>query len=231
MPQIIEYESGYIVSIRNEIIIEVAIFMKDLKSIFEERRSVNFFDSNKKIDDYTLRNIINLASYAPSAFNLQPWEVIIVKSDEYKKKLYEEACNQPKIIQAPITLIIIGDKKGYLRKNPIWDEKIRLGLSEEKVEGIIKYSEKNLYPTEEKKASYAARNSSLFAMSLMYSAKYYGVDSHPMIGFNEEKVKEIFNIEENKIVTMMISLGYFDEEHELKPREKRLKYDDIVKEY
>lgn len=68
-------------------------------------------------------------------------------------------------------------------------------------------------------------------MAIMYAAKYYGVDTHPMIGFDEDKVKEIFNIEDNKIVTMMISVGYFDEVNELRPREKRFNYDEIVTEY
>lgn len=205
--------------------------MKDLKEIFEERRSVKFFDKDKKVDDEMLSEIINLATLAPSSFNLQPWEIIAVKTEEYKKVLHDEACKQPKVLNAPITLIIIGNKKGYLRENPIWEEKIKLGLTEEKIQGIIGYSEKNLYPTEEKKTAFAARNSSLLAMSIMYAAKYHGVDTHPMIGFNEDKVKEIFNIDENKIVTMIISMGYFDESNQLKPREKRFNYDEIVKEY
>lgn len=205
--------------------------MKDLKKIFEERRSVNFFNKNKKIDDEVLTDIINLATLAPSAFNSQPWQVIAVKTEEYKKILHDQACNQPKVLEAPVTLIILGDKNGYLRENPIWDEKIKLGLTEEKIQGIIGYCEKNLYQTEEKKVAFAARNSSLLAMSIMYAAKYYGVDTHPMIGFDEDKVKEIFNIEDNKIVTMMITVGYFDEANELRPREKRFNYDEIVTEY
>lgn len=205
--------------------------MKDLKQIFEGRRSVNFFNKSRKLDDETLRDIINLAVLAPSAFNLQPWEVIAVKSEEYKQVLHDKACNQPKVLEAPVTLIIVGNKTGYFRENPVWDEKIKLGMTEEKIQGTIGYVEKNLYPTEEKKTAFAARNSSLLGMSIMYAAKYYDVDSHPMIGFNEDRVKEIFNIADNKIVTMIISLGYFDESNELRPREKRLEYEDIVAEY
>lgn len=44
--------------------------MADLKQIFEERRSINFFDVNKELENGVLENIINLASLAPSAFNL-----------------------------------------------------------------------------------------------------------------------------------------------------------------
>ena len=66
----------------------------ETKKLFEERRSVNFFDKNKKIEDEVLRNIVNLAVLAPSAFNLQPWKIIAVKSESAKEKLYKLSNNQ-----------------------------------------------------------------------------------------------------------------------------------------
>ncbi|RKD30554.1 nitroreductase family protein [Thermohalobacter berrensis] len=205
--------------------------MKDLKEIFESRRSVNYFDPNKQIDNKVLKEIIELSTLAPSCFNLQPWEVLVIKSEEWKKKLYNEACKQDKVLEAPVVLAIIGNTRGFLRENPIWDEKIDKGATEEEIQGYINYSKTKLFPSEEKKVAFAARNSSLLAMSIMYAAKYYGLDTHPMIGFDEDKVKEVFSIDEDKIVTMLIALGYHDESKELKPRGKRLGYNDIVKEF
>lgn len=49
------------------------------------RRSINFFDPNRKIPEKILFEIIELAGLAPSSFNLQPWEVILVLSPEKKK--------------------------------------------------------------------------------------------------------------------------------------------------
>ncbi|MCT4585352.1 MAG: nitroreductase family protein [Peptostreptococcaceae bacterium] len=205
--------------------------LRDFKEIMNFRRSVNFFDRSKYLDQKLLEDIINMATYCPSCFNLQPWELIVVKTKDSKEKLYE-ACKQDKILDAPIIIAVIGEKYGYRRDNPIWDEKIRLNkLDEDSAERTIGYCENRLFTTEEKRAAFAARNSSLFAMSIMYSAKYYGVDSHPMIGFEEDKVKEIFNIDENKIVTMLIALGYRDETKELNERELRYNYDEITTEF
>ncbi len=205
--------------------------MKDIKKVFSDRRSINYFDKSKKIDDKILKDIMNMAVLAPSSFNLQPWEVIVVKSDHAKKKLYEEACNQKKVLDASANLVIVGNTIGYKRDNIMYDEKIKNGLPEETAEKIIETSENDLYPTQEKKVAFAVRNSSLLAMSIMYAAKYYDVDTHPMIGFNEEKVKELFDIQKHKTVTMIISIGYHDDSKEIKPRERRLQYDEIVKEY
>lgn len=205
---------------------------KSFKELAEERRSATYFDSEKELDDELLEKIINLAVLAPSSFNSQPWKLIAVKSEDKRKELYEEACNQPKVLDAPVVLAVLGDKEGYKEKNPIWDVKLEEDkVTEEKMEGIINYCDNNLYDTEGRKIAYAVRNSSLFAMSIMYAAKYYGVDTHPMIGFDAEKVKELYDIDDNMEVTMLMTVGYFDESEELYPREKRFKYDEIVEEF
>ena len=90
----------------------------DSKKLFTERRSVNFFDKNKDLDLQTVKDILNLAVYAPSAFNLQPWRVIVVKSEANKEKLFGLAHNQPKVKEAPVTLILVGNKNGWDNKHP-----------------------------------------------------------------------------------------------------------------
>ncbi|HWR43559.1 nitroreductase family protein [Sporomusa sp.] len=204
----------------------------DFKEVAEARRSVNFFDAGKSIEDQTLKEIINLAVLAPSCFNVQPWQIIAVKSKEKREEIYNTACKQPKVLEAPVLLAVIGDKHGYKRDNPIWDEKLRLGhVTPEAVDGSIGYAENVLFATNDQKVAFAASNSALLAMSIMYSAKYYGVDSHPMIGFDEPKLRAIFELPENKIITMLICLGYFDQTKSLYPRETRFTYDKIVKEF
>lgn len=198
----------------------------NFKDVVSNRRSVNFFDQNKDLDLKLFKEIINEAVLAPSSFNLQPWKIIAVHSPETKEKLFT-ACTQPKIKEAAMTLIMVGDTFGYGRDNPMWNTKIELGMSEEKVNQLINMCETVLYPTEVKRNAMAVRDVSLLAMNIMLCAKNVGVDTHAMIGFNEEKVKEIFEIEEDKTVVMLLSIGYFDETKTLNPREKRLQFDEI----
>ncbi|MDF2571235.1 MAG: mhqN [Sporomusa sp.] len=203
----------------------------DFKELAEARRSVNFFDPRKPLDDQTLKEIINLAVFAPSCFNAQPWQIIAVKSKEKREEIYNTACKQPKVVEAPVLLAVIGDKYGYKRDNPIWNEKIRLGYATpEGVEGSVGYADTVLFRENDQRVAFAASNSALLAMSIMYAAKYYGVDSHPMIGFDEPKLREVFRLPENKLITMLICLGYFDQSKSLYPRETRYTYDQIVKE-
>jgi nitroreductase len=202
----------------------------DLKKVFEERRSVNFFKPDPKIGDDILRNVINLATLAPSAFNLQPWEIIAVKSAEAKKRLFPLASNQPKILEAPVTLIIIGDLNGYKAANPAWDDLEAMLQDKQALEKTQQYAAALYGSSEERRIKFAESNAALFAMSIMYAAKDFGIDSHPMSGIDFEGIKKEFGLDENKTVVMLIALGYFDDSKTLYPRRKRKDYSEIVKE-
>lgn len=203
----------------------------DLRKVYEERRSINFFDSSKGLDDKLLKDIIDLAVLAPSGFNLQPWQIIAVKSKEAKERLYKVSNNQAKVLEAPVTLIIVGDKNGYDKSNPVWNEMLEtMGGNKAAVEGA-QAAAYGLYGTsEERKIKFAESNGGLLAMSIMYAAKYYGVESHPMSGIDFDGIRKEFGLDENKTIVMTIALGYLDESKTLYPRRPRRGYDEIVKE-
>lgn len=199
----------------------------DFKELAENRRSVKYFDEDKDVDLDTIKKIINLATYSPSAFNLQPWSIIAVRSEEAKKRLYKLADEQGKILKASTTLIMVGDRTGFEEYNPVW-KRVEDKLGSEKKEIILKANRKLYGETEEKRIKFGELNTGLLAMSIMYSASYYGVDSHPVGGIDAKGIKEEFNIEGNKHVVMLICLGHFNEEKTMKPRKHRKKFEDFV---
>ena len=204
----------------------------DMKAVFDERRSVNYFDKSRSIPDDVLRSIFELASLAPSAFNLQPWKVALVKTAEAKDKLCALSNNQPKIVEASAVAIIAGDKNGFDISNPAWKNLERImGGNSEAFDGAVKAAAFLYGSSEERRIKFAESNAALFAMSLMYSAKYYGVDSHPMSGIDFDGVRKEFGFPDNMNVVMLIALGYFDGTKELYPRMSRFGYGEIVREF
>ncbi len=203
----------------------------ETKNLFIERRSINYFDASKKIDDNIIKEIINLAVLAPSAFNLQPWRIIVVKSGEQKKKLLALSNNQEKVTEASANLIIIGNKEGYNDKNPVWKEMLQSVGGNETIVNGAKQAAAFLYgSSEERKLKFAESNAGLLAMSIMYAAKIHGIDSHPMSGIDFEGIAREFELGDRYSVVMTIGLGYFDKEKELYPRRKRKLYEEIVQE-
>ena len=202
----------------------------EAKALFSERRSVNFFDANKDLNVETLKEIIDLAVLAPSAFNLQPWRIIAVKSPEAKQQLFELSNSQPKVLEAPVTLILVGNKEGYADSNPVWAEMLNsVGGNQAMVDGA-KQAAAFLYgSSDDRKVKFAASNVGLLAMSLMLAAKEFGVDSHPMSGLDYDGIHKAFGLNEGEFVVMTLGLGYYDSTKALYPRRPRLAYDQITK--
>jgi len=198
-------------------------------SLFSDRRSVNFFDPNKKLELAKVKEILNLATLAPSAFNLQPWRIIVVASPESKQKLFELSNQQPKVLEAPTSLIIIGNKDGYNDNNPVWSEMlVSVGGNLDMVNGA-KQAAAYLYgSSEERKLKFAESNAGLLAMSILYAASELGVDSHPMSGIDFEGIHKEFALQPNETVVMTIALGYADTSKTLYPRRPRLTFNEIA---
>jgi len=201
----------------------------DTKTLFSERRSATFFNKDKGIDDQLIKDIINLALEAPSAFNLQPWRIIVVKSEESKKKLFNLSNQQDKVLEAPATLIIIGNKEGYADSNPVWAEMLQSVGGDEKMVNGAKEAAAFLYgSSDDRKLKFAESNAGLLSMAIMIAAKEYGVDSHPMSGIDFDGIHKEFSLKEEESAVMTIGLGYYDTSKELYPRRPRRLFDEIA---
>ncbi len=193
----------------------------DVIEAIKERRSINFFDSSKRIPEERLKELLSIASMAPSSFNLQPWKVIYVNDPEKRKILRECAFNQPKVEEASAVFIIIADPDAVEENidNVLnsWQE---LGYIKQEVSDTYKEMAKNLYGEKDsiKRKLFAVKNASLFAMNLMIAARGMGLETHPMDGFDEEMIKKRFKIPDNKIIPMLIAVGYLKPGITLLPR-------------
>ena len=202
-----------------------------MTSLFEDRRSAGDFDPARPLEPDLLREIVRLAAFAPSAMNLQPWRLIAVRSPEAKHRLHEVARHQPRILLAPVTLIVVGEACGWDETNPVWDELAALqGGDRSRVERSIASAALNYGATDVTRARFAAKNAALFSMSLLLAAKSLGVDSHPMDGMDLEGVAREFGLSEREHPVLLIALGYRDESKSISPRRRRRSYDELVEE-
>jgi nitroreductase len=200
----------------------------DLREVFESRRSVNFFDAKRNISEEELKKIYELASLCPSSFNLQPWKLLLISDAENKKKLRQAALNQPKVEESSVMIVLLADTKGYDRIGKVLDDMIDKSYQKEDAREAYVGLAKSLYGNDFAARGFALRNAGLFAMSFMLAAKYFGIDTHPMDGFQQNKVKEAFNIPDRYEVAMLIAVGYRDKEKPLLERLKRKSFDEVL---
>jgi nitroreductase len=200
--------------------------------VMMRRRAVNFFDPTKPVSDDLLKHIIETAALSPSGFNLQPWQLIIVKTPSEKERLKTAAWNQIKIAEAPVVLIIIADKDGWKPGHPVvekaWQNMVDLGYLKAEQREWFNGGAKFLYDGIENSLAFAVKNASFFGMALMLAAKNAGLDSHPMDGFDHEAVRKAFDIPDNYFVPMLLAIGYFNKKNKLMPPKWRKSYEEIV---
>jgi len=109
---------------------------ESLLELVNKRRSIRRFKPDPIPDEY-VDKIIEVARWAPSGFNSQPWEFVVVKNQEYKDRILElvkeyaadstkvEATREPwqqapqqpasavpmNFNQAPVLIILFGDTR------------------------------------------------------------------------------------------------------------------------
>ena len=205
----------------------------DFEQIASKRRAINFFDPDKSIEPSLIKKMITLASLTPSSFNLQPWNLIVLTKKADKLRLQKAAMNQEKVSQAPVTMIVLADNDGFKKKHPtverVFQENIKAGIMSEDQREWFDNVRQTLYGKNERTIqAFSCKNTGFFAMSLMYAAKSLGIDSHPMDGFNQDKVMAEFKIPGHFYIPLLISFGYFNQEKILADPKWRKDYDDIV---
>lgn len=205
----------------------------DFIDVINSRRAVNFFDPDKDVPDKILTAMIQTAAKAPSSFNLQPWSLIILRKQEEKTRLQSLAWNQPKVSEAPVTLIVLADRDGwkeghrFVEKN--FQEMIKAKAMTEDQRQWFADARKSLYgETEEKQLAFACKNTGFFAMALMLAAKNLGLDTHPMDGFDHDAVRKEFNIPDNYWIPLLLAVGYFKKDMELVPPKWRKTVEEII---
>jgi nitroreductase len=189
------------------------------------RRATRRFDRDRPVPDAVLKQILHLATLAPSGYNLQPWRFIIVREERNRRKLKACAFNQLKVAEAPVVVIVLGyhhphrshheamlDRQvasGVITPEGAAGQRVRVPQAMERVPDPVVW---------------ATRSTMLAAATLMIAAESLGVSSAPMEGFEPDKVKEAFGVPDDHTVCCLIALGFAAEE---KPFPGRFGLDDV----
>jgi nitroreductase len=203
----------------------------DVLGTIKTRRSINFFEIGKDLADDKIRELLETANFSPSSFNLQPWRVVVVKDPERKKVLRKCAFDQPKAEEASAVLIMIADVGGVENNiERVLDSWQQLGYIKPELRETYTGMAANLYGAEDSlsRKIFAVKNTALYAMNIMLAAKGLGLETHPMDGFDEECIKREFNIPDDKIIPMLIAVGWLKSGITLLPRAFRRNIEEFV---
>ncbi len=183
--------------------------MTDIITAIEERRTTVLFDTSRDIGDAQVTELVRLATRAPTSFNLQNWRFIAVRTPDAKARLRAVAWDQAKITEAAVTFIIIGklaDEQTLPdRLAPAVDAGI---MPAQMVDGWVAGAGSLYRDQPWRQRDEAIRTATLGATTLMFAAHAMGLGAGPMIGFDPDGVTSEFDLADDEIPAMLVSVGY-----------------------
>jgi len=169
----------------------------DLREIVAGRRSIRKYREDE-VPDELLEDILEAIRWTPSGGNIQPWEVIVVRDPENKKRLQETLGGynpaRKAIAAAPLLLVLCAKEKipdTYRKDKDIstkfgdWWFLFHLGSA---------------------------------AQSLALAAHALGLGTVMVGFFDHDKAKELLEVPDGYEVVLMTPLGYPDKVPKAPPR-------------
>lgn len=174
--------------------------------------------NGKKLPETKLNAILEATRLSASSMGLQPYTILVVESDELKKKIHPVAYNQPQILESSHLLIFTAwenvsekDVQDYL------DNIVQTrGVTHESLEQF-KGAMLNFINgrNQEEKYQWSARQAYIALGTALTAAAVEEVDATPMEGFDATAVDEILGLKEKGLRSVSIlALGYRDAEND-----------------
>lgn len=160
----------------------------DLFEVIEQRQSIRLYKA-APIEDEKVLAILEAANRAPSAGNLQAYEIFAIHEKSLKKELARAAYDQEFIAQAPVVLVFC--------TNP--------------ARSSWRYQKRG-------KKLYCVQDATIACTFAMLAATALGLGSVWVGAFDEDNVHSIIGAEIGLMPVAILPIGYADERPARRPR-------------
>ncbi|WP_003544981.1 nitroreductase family protein [Desulfotomaculum nigrificans] len=160
---------------------------KDVIEAIEQRRSVRSF-TREPVPEATIGRLVEAALDAPSAGNLQPWQLVVVFNEETRRALAGACLHQHFIAEAPVNIVVC--------------------LEQGKSQRV--YGRRGDF--------YQHQDVGAAIENMLLAATGYGLGTCWVGAFDEDKVSQILELGGDLRPAAIIAVGYSNEEPRPIPR-------------
>jgi len=212
----------------------------------KRRRAVRHFKPDS-LPPGLLEELLDLANRAPSGFNLQPWHFVVVTDSARRAALQEAALGQAQVREAPATVIFAADPDSWRLHleevltmgkaegavSPAYERQLRrtvppafalgplglLGLARALFLPLRRLftPTPTLPVTRSGLRGYAVKQTMLAAQTFMLAAAAHDLDTCPMEGFDEVRIKRLLGIPRRMAIPVIVAVGYAADDLPPKP--------------
>jgi nitroreductase len=161
-----------------------------------DRRSIRKY-TNQAVDDQMIMQVLESGRLAPSGSNTQPWQFIVVQSDEMRQQLSDVSHNQQWMMTAPVHIVCIGDMRSRTA------EDVEVAVDEKSSSPELKQ---------------IIRDTAIAIEHIVLEAESLGLSTCWIAWFVQEEIRPVLNVPEDKYIVGVLTLGYADETPKARPR-------------
>lgn len=195
--------------------------MNTLETI-QSRRSIKHYDPAHQMTEAEIRQLLEAAMQAPTAFNIQHWRFVTVTDPDIRKQIRANAWDQAQVTDASLLIVLCADKDAWKKEAGRYWKNAPQPVQDFLVPAIGPYYEGK----EQVQRDECMRSCGLAGMTLMLAAKAMGYDSCPMDGFDFDAVAKIIKLPDDHVISFMIAVGKGTQPAWTKPGQ--LAYDEVV---
>lgn len=175
----------------------------------ESRISVNNYQPDRTLDDDMIASLVAQATRAPSAYNMQNWRFIAVRSEQAKNRLRSVAYGQQKVVDASVAFIVCGTLAAHTQLAAALQPSVDASIMEQRVvDGWVAQASAAHEGDPVLQRDEAIRSASLAAMTLMLAAQGMALGSCAMVGFDAAGLSREFHLDTTEIPVVIVTVGY-----------------------
>ncbi|WP_407669771.1 nitroreductase family protein [Paraburkholderia nodosa] len=172
------------------------------------RSATKYYDPSATLSDDQIRELVRIATSAPTSFHLQNWRFIAVRTPAAKATLFPLAWKQPAVADAAVTFIVCGQLVDTSvipdRLAPL----VEAGVMPASMVSEWENPARELYMAyPQRRRDEAVRTATFGASAMIYAARSLGLGSTPMIGFDAEAVHREFGLADDEVPALLLAIG------------------------
>ncbi|MCY1420695.1 Protein DrgA [compost metagenome] len=186
------------------------------------RRAIKGYDTSHSLSREEKDELLQLALFAPTAFNLQHVRLVEVSDPVLRQRIRDVAWDQAQVTEASMLVLVCARLDAWEKDAArVWAE------APQPVQDFMAGAIDTYYRGKPQvQRDEVMRSCGLVAQTLMLAARGKGLDSCPMDGFDFDAVADLIRLPENHAIGLMVAVG--KQAIEARPRIGKLAFDEAV---
>lgn len=180
--------------------------MAELLSSLKDRFSCRQY-ANEPVADDELELVLEAGRIAPSAFGMEPWRFVVVKSPTAKQKIADACYGQPAATSAPVMIALVARIGALAPGSAFAEARLKAEAGGKPPSEELREAYRWFYAQIEPR-NWAVGQCNFAAAQMMVQATALGLATCPMGGFDNKALARALGLDHREMPALVLALGH-----------------------